>query len=142
MQIQVLTDADAVPREAAKVIAAEARAAVAARGRFVMAVSGGKTSWQMLRTLAKENVLLVGNAGTGKTHLTTAPGFAACSQGKRVRSYTTTGLGTELDHLPRNQFTAGRGCTFRPPPGTLFDCRLQLGSIQRQQPKTKRKHKP
>jgi len=44
----------------------------------------------------KENVLLVGNAGTGKTHLSTALGFAACSQGKRVRFYTTTGLVTQL----------------------------------------------
>ena len=43
-----------------------------------------------------ENVLLVGNAGTGKTHLATAFGFAACSQGKRVRCYTTTGLVTQL----------------------------------------------
>ena len=43
-----------------------------------------------------ENVLLVGNAGTGKTHLATALGFAACSQGKRVRFYTTTGLVTQL----------------------------------------------
>ena len=43
-----------------------------------------------------ENVLLVGNAGTGKTHLATALGFAACSQGKRVRCYTTTGLVTQL----------------------------------------------
>ena len=44
----------------------------------------------------KENVLLVGNVGTGKTHLATALGFAACSQGKRVRFYTTTGLVTQL----------------------------------------------
>jgi DNA replication protein DnaC len=41
-------------------------------------------------------VLLVGNVGTGKTHLATALGFAACSQGKRVRFYTTTGLVTQL----------------------------------------------
>jgi len=45
-----------VAREAAKVIAAEACSAVAARGRFVMAVSGGKTPWQMLRALADESV--------------------------------------------------------------------------------------
>jgi 6-phosphogluconolactonase len=56
MKIQVLADADAVACEAAKVIAADARAAVAARGRFIMAVSGGKTPWQMLRALASENV--------------------------------------------------------------------------------------
>jgi 6-phosphogluconolactonase len=56
MRIQVLNDADAVAREAAKIIAAEAREAVAARGRFIMAVSGGHTPWQMLRALANENV--------------------------------------------------------------------------------------
>lgn len=44
----------------------------------------------------KENVLLVGNPGTGKTHLATALGFAACSQGQRVRFHTTTGLVTQL----------------------------------------------
>jgi DNA replication protein DnaC len=44
----------------------------------------------------KENVLLVGNAGTGKTHLASALGFAACSQGKRVRFMTTTALVTQL----------------------------------------------
>ena len=56
MKIQVLADADAVASEAAKFIAAEARAAVAARGRFVFAVSGGRTPWQMLRVLATEDV--------------------------------------------------------------------------------------
>ena len=56
MQIEVLADADAVARRAAAVIAAEARAAVAARGRFVMAVSGGRTPWVMLRALADEEV--------------------------------------------------------------------------------------
>lgn len=56
MNIQVFADADAVAREAAKFIAAEARAAVAARGRFILAVSGGKTPWQMLRDLADEEV--------------------------------------------------------------------------------------
>jgi 6-phosphogluconolactonase len=56
MKIQVLADADAVAREAAKFIATEARAAVKARGRFIMAVSGGKTPWQMLRDLADEEV--------------------------------------------------------------------------------------
>ena len=42
----------------------------------------------------KENVLLVGNAGTGQTHLATGLGWAACSLGKRVRFDTTTGLVT------------------------------------------------
>src|SRR5262245_32764400 len=56
MKIQVLTDADAVAKEAAKIIAAEARAAVGVRGRFVIAVSGGRTPWQMLRGLVSEEV--------------------------------------------------------------------------------------
>ena len=34
---------------------AEAAAAVAARGQFVMAVSGGRTPWIMLRALANED---------------------------------------------------------------------------------------
>jgi 6-phosphogluconolactonase len=56
MNIQVFADADAVAREAAKFIAAEARSAMTARGRFIMAVSGGRTPWQMLRDLAGEKV--------------------------------------------------------------------------------------
>jgi 6-phosphogluconolactonase len=56
MKIEVFADADAVAKAAAKIIAADAREAVAVRGRFVMAVSGGKTPWQMLRDLADENV--------------------------------------------------------------------------------------
>src|SRR5436305_1385193 len=56
MQIEILPDADAVARRAAALIAADARAAVAARGRFVFAVSGGKTPWVMLRILAEEDV--------------------------------------------------------------------------------------
>src|SRR5215510_6169421 len=56
MKIEILTDANAVASKAAEIIATEARAAVAARGRFVMAVSGGHTPWQMLRALANEEV--------------------------------------------------------------------------------------
>ncbi len=56
MEIKFFPDADSVAREAAKVIAAEARLAVAARGKFLLAVSGGKTPWQMLHALADEEV--------------------------------------------------------------------------------------
>lgn len=56
MKIEVYSDASAVAREAAKLIAKEAREAVAARGKFIMAVSGGKTPWIMLRDLAQEEV--------------------------------------------------------------------------------------
>jgi 6-phosphogluconolactonase len=56
MRTEVLADAEAVAKRAAAVIAEEAHAAVAARGRFVLAVSGGKTPWIMLRALATEEV--------------------------------------------------------------------------------------
>ena len=56
MKLEVYSNADAVAQKAAALVAAEARAAVAARGVFVMAVSGGHTPWQMLRALAGEDV--------------------------------------------------------------------------------------
>ncbi len=56
MKIEALADADAVARAGAAFTAEEARAAVAARGRFIMAVSGGHTPWQMLRALADEHI--------------------------------------------------------------------------------------
>jgi 6-phosphogluconolactonase len=56
MELKVLDDADSVARYAATVIAADARAAVAARHRFAMAVSGGHTPWIMLRELANEDI--------------------------------------------------------------------------------------
>jgi 6-phosphogluconolactonase len=55
MQIDVLPDAAAVAAQAARVIAERAREAVAARGVFTLAVSGGHTPWRMLRALATED---------------------------------------------------------------------------------------
>lgn len=43
-----------------------------------------------------ENVLLVGNSGTGKTHLATAFGAAACRKGYKVRFWTAAALVQEL----------------------------------------------
>ena len=56
MKIEILANAEAVAQAAAHFIATEARTAVAARGQFIMAVSGGRTPWQMLRALADESV--------------------------------------------------------------------------------------
>lgn len=56
MKMEVFADADAVAQKAAEIIAAHAQAAVAARGRFVVAVSGGHTPWKMLRALAGKDV--------------------------------------------------------------------------------------
>ena len=51
MNIEVLDSDDSVAQRAAAIIAGDARAAIAARGRFLMAVSGGRTPWLMLRAL-------------------------------------------------------------------------------------------
>src|SRR6202008_5072993 len=56
MKFEILDDAQTVAEEAAKLIARDARSAVAERGRFVFAVSGGHTPWVMLKALAKEGV--------------------------------------------------------------------------------------
>jgi len=60
MKIEVYADADAVALAAAKLIAKEARDAVATGGKFVIAVSGGRTPWVMLSDLAHEDVLWKG----------------------------------------------------------------------------------
>jgi DNA replication protein DnaC len=44
----------------------------------------------------RENVLLLGNSGTGKTHLALALGLAACQRGHRVRFTTAAALVHEL----------------------------------------------
>jgi DNA replication protein DnaC len=46
--------------------------------------------------LRRENVLLVGNSGTGKTHLALALGLSACQRGYRVRFTTTAAMVHEL----------------------------------------------
>jgi DNA replication protein DnaC len=44
----------------------------------------------------RENVLLLGNSGTGKSHIALALGLAACQRGHRVRFTTTAALVGEL----------------------------------------------
>ena len=44
----------------------------------------------------KENLILYGPVGTGKTHMATAIGVAACSAGKKVRFFRTASL---VNHL-------------------------------------------
>jgi 6-phosphogluconolactonase len=56
MKIEVLSDSDAVAEHAASILAATAREAVAARGTFALAISGGHTPWLMLRALAEEKI--------------------------------------------------------------------------------------
>jgi DNA replication protein DnaC len=40
----------------------------------------------------KENILLAGSSGTGKSHLASALGFAGCSQGRKVKFFTVREL--------------------------------------------------
>src|SRR5579875_767136 len=56
MDVEILPDEQSLAQRAAAIIAADVRAGVAARGRFVMAVSGGKSPWRMLADLAKEDL--------------------------------------------------------------------------------------
>jgi 6-phosphogluconolactonase len=56
MKLEVFDQADSVARAGAAAIAVDARAAIDARGRFAMAVSGGHTPWIMLRALAAEDI--------------------------------------------------------------------------------------
>jgi len=51
----------------------------------------------------KENAILLGPVGTGKTHLATAIGVEACKQGKKVRFYRVA----ELVSILQTKFQAG-----------------------------------
>ena len=55
LRIEILEDADAVARRAAAYVAERSRAAVADRGSFTFAVSGGRTPWAMFADLADED---------------------------------------------------------------------------------------
>ena len=56
MKLDLVADADAVAQQAAILLAAMARDAIDARGKFVLAISGGTTPWKMLRCLAEQDV--------------------------------------------------------------------------------------
>lgn len=47
------------------------------------------------------NCCMIGNAGTGKTHLAIALGLAACRRGRRVRFFTAAALVTQLEEAQR-----------------------------------------
>jgi DNA replication protein DnaC len=45
---------------------------------------------------SRESIILIGQPGTGKTHLATAFGIKACQQGKKVRFFRVSDLITQL----------------------------------------------
>ena len=47
------------------------------------------------------NCCLIGSAGTGKTHIATALGLAACQQGRRVRFFTAASLVNQLEQAQK-----------------------------------------
>jgi DNA replication protein DnaC len=49
----------------------------------------------------RSNICLVGSPGTGKTHLATSLGLAACRQGKRVRFFTAAALVSQLEEAQK-----------------------------------------
>jgi DNA replication protein DnaC len=73
----------------------------------------GKYDQETIRKLEwidlKENIILMGNVGTGKTHMSIALGIAACQRGKSVKFYKACDLveTLELKHLE------GRSSHFR-----------------------------
>lgn len=50
----------------------------------------------------KENLILYGSVGTGKSHMATAVGIEACNQGKKVRFYRTAALVNALIEAKAN----------------------------------------
>lgn len=44
----------------------------------------------------RQNIVMIGNPGSGKTHLSIALGMAACEAGYRVKFYTAVNLAAEL----------------------------------------------
>ncbi len=49
------------------------------------------------------NILLIGNSGTGKTHVATAIGLTACNEGRKVRFFGVTSLVTGLLEARENR---------------------------------------
>ena len=68
----------------------------------------------------RENVLALGNSGTGKTHLALALGLAACQKGYRVRFTTAAATG---ERTPR-----GPG---RPAPAAISEAARETGPLDR-----------
>jgi DNA replication protein DnaC len=55
----------------------------------------------------KENLVLMGAVGTGKTHLATAIALNLCRQGRHVRFYTATGLANILQEKHQRGMLTG-----------------------------------
>jgi 6-phosphogluconolactonase len=92
MEIEILENEDAAACRAAEIIAGAARAAVSARDRFTLAVSGGRTPWKMLRALAEHGL------PWGKVHVVQVDERVA-PEGHPDRNMTHL-RASLLDHVP------------------------------------------
>ena len=54
----------------------------------------------------RENIIAIGNSGTGKTHMALGLGLAACQRGLSVGFTTAAALGQRTDGSERRQTTA------------------------------------
>ena len=99
-------------------IAAEARAAVEARGRFIMAISGGRTPWQMLRALSRRR---------------RAVGGRACAASRRTRSPRGT-PGSKPDASARKPARTGSAAV----PSRSMRCRWNRPTSTRRPRATRR----
>lgn len=52
----------------------------------------------------KQNLIMYGNPGTGKTHLATAIGYAACKKDLKVGFFRTAGLVNNVESKRKNEF--------------------------------------
>ena len=100
MKLEVLADAESAAGHAAGLIAAEARAAVKARGCFTVAISGGRTPWAMLRALGAldlpwenvhilqvdERIAAAGHADRNLTHMRESLNAKGSPQPKQIHA--------------------------------------------------------
>lgn len=63
---------------------------------------------------AGEPVVLLGDSGTGKSHLLIGLGIAACERGQRVRYVTAAGLVNELAEAADERHALARDRPLRP----------------------------
>lgn len=117
-QVEDLLNLEVIHRQSAKLARLVKNAGFSAlktfEGYSFDAISfQGKYNEETIRKLEwidfKENIILMGNVGTGKTHMSIALGIDACQKGKSVKFYKACDLveTLELKHLE------GRSAHFR-----------------------------
>ena len=117
LEVEVLPDVDAVAERGAQIVAAAAAVAVAARDRFTLAVSGGRTPWEMFAKPLRAHAVGEGHDLPGRrahrarrrsgpqSHA--APAQPAARRGRRRPRHARLGGGS------RRRRRAVRGCASR-----------------------------